>query len=90
MDSAAELHLRQLIFESLADVVAENGVISRAELEALPVGGQTRRIVDRSRGIWNPSDLLATLSVISNPKGLYADAHVGDSRRISRGGMRGH
>lgn len=79
MDSAAELHLRQLIFERLADVVAENGVISRAELEALPVGGQTRRIVDRSRGIWNPSDLLATLSVISNPKGPYADAHVGDS-----------
>ena len=79
MDSAVELHLRQLIFERLADIVAENGVVTRAELESLQVGDQTRRIIDRSRGIWNPKDLLATLSVISNPKGPYADTHVGDS-----------
>ncbi len=79
MDSEVELHLRQLIFERLADIVAENGVVSRAELEHLQVGDQQWRIIDRSRGIWNPKQLLATLSVISNPKGPYADAHVGDS-----------
>lgn len=79
MDSEVELHLRQLIFERLADIVAENGVVSRAELEHLQVGDQQWRIIDRSRGIWNPKELLATLSVISNPKGPYADAHVGDS-----------
>lgn len=50
MDSAAELNLRQLIFERLADIVAEHGVITRTELEALPVGGQTRRVIDRNRG----------------------------------------
>jgi putative restriction endonuclease len=79
MDSAVELRLRELIFERLADIVAEQGVVTRSELESLQVGNETRRIIDRSRGIWNPRDLLATLSVISNPEGPYADTHVGES-----------
>jgi len=79
MDSQVELHLRQLIFDRLADIVAENGVITRSELEQLQVGDQQWRIIDRNRGIRNPRELLATLSVISNPKGPYADTHVGDS-----------
>lgn len=79
MDSQVELHLRQLIFDRLADIVAENGVITRSELEQLQVGDRQWRIIDRNRGIRNPRELLATLSVISNPKGPYADTHVGDS-----------
>lgn len=79
MDSAVELRLRELIFERLADIVAEQGVVTRTELESLQVGNETRRVIDRSRGIWNPRDLLATLSVISNPEGPYADTHVGES-----------
>jgi putative restriction endonuclease len=79
MDSAVELHLRELIFDSLAEIVSEHGVITRGQLESLQVGNDTRRIIDRSRGIWNPRDLNATLSVVSNPEGPYADAHVGDS-----------
>jgi putative restriction endonuclease len=79
VDSEVELHLRELIFERLAETVAEHGVITRVELESLQVGNETRRIVDRSRGIWNPRDMLATLSVISNPSGPYADMHVGES-----------
>lgn len=79
MDSQVELHLRQLIFDRRADIVAENGVITRSELEQLQVGDQQWRIVDRNRGIRNPRELLATLSVISNPKGPYADTHVGGS-----------
>ena len=70
---------RQLIFEKLANIVAENGVVTRTELEQLQVGDRQWRIIDRNRGIRNPKELLATLSVISNPKGPYADAHVGDS-----------
>jgi putative restriction endonuclease len=79
MDSEVELHLRQLIFHRLAETVAEHGVVTRAELEALPVGNETRRIIDRNRGIWNPQNMLATLSVVSNPAGPYADTHVGES-----------
>jgi putative restriction endonuclease len=79
MDSEVELHLRRLIFDRLAEIVAEHGVVTRPELEALQVGDETRRIIDRSRGIWNPQSMLGTLSVISNPSGPYADADVGDS-----------
>lgn len=79
MDSAVELELRRLIFNRLAEIVAERGVVTRPELEGLQVGDSTRRIIDRSRGIWNPSNMLATLSVISNPAGPYADTDIGDS-----------
>lgn len=79
MDSEVELQLRRMIFDRLAEIVAEHGVVTRTQLEALPVGSGTRRIIDRSRGIWNPQDLNATLSVVSNPQGPYEDAHVSDS-----------
>ncbi len=79
VDSAVELELRRLIFDRLAEIVAEHGVVTRSELEALQVGGETRRIIDRSRGIWNPNSMLATLSVISNPAGPYADTDIGES-----------
>jgi putative restriction endonuclease len=79
MDSAVELHLRRLIFERLSDLRADRGVVTRAQLEALQVGNETRRIIDQSRGIWNPKDLEATLSVVSNPSGPYSDADVGES-----------
>ncbi|OBK34233.1 restriction endonuclease [Mycobacterium sp. 1245111.1] len=79
MDSAAELHLRELIFTQLAELVSEYGVVTRKQLDALQIGGETRRIIDRSKGIWNPKDLLATLSIVSSPDGGYSDAHVGES-----------
>jgi putative restriction endonuclease len=79
VDSEAELRLREMIFARLAEIVAQHGVVTRTELESLRVGDETRRIIDRNRGIWNPQGLLATLSVVSNPEGPYADSHVGDS-----------
>lgn len=79
MESEVELHLRRMIFDRLAEIVAEQGVVTRTELEALEVGGQTRRVIDRNRGIWNPKDLRATLSVVSSPQGPYSDTHVDDS-----------
>ena len=79
VDSSVELHLRGLIFQRLAEIAAARGVVRRAELETLEVAGEPRRIIDRSRGIWNPKDLAATLSVVSNPHGPYRDEGVGDS-----------
>jgi putative restriction endonuclease len=79
VDSQVELHLRCLIFDRLSELVAENGVVTRSQLESLQVGGETRRVIDQSRGIWNPRDLLATLSVVSSPDGPYEDTHLGDS-----------
>jgi putative restriction endonuclease len=79
VDSEVELHVRELIFRQLAELVSEHGVVTRKQLEALQVGHQTRRIIDRSKGIWNPKDFLGTLSIVSSPDGGYADAQVGDS-----------
>ena len=79
VDSAVELHLRELIFERLAEIAAARGVVRRAELERLEVAGGLRRVIDRSRGIWNPKDLAATLSVVSNPQGPYRDQELSDS-----------
>lgn len=79
MDSAIELQLRALIFHELADLVAEQGVVTRAQLESLRVGDRTQRIIDRNRGIWNPTSMLATLSIVSSPDGPYDDTHVSES-----------
>jgi hypothetical protein len=54
VDSEAELRLRQMIVDRLAEIVAEHGDVTRSELESLRVGAETRRIIDRNRGIWNP------------------------------------
>lgn len=64
---------------ALAEITAENGAVTRAQLSALEVDGTTRRLIDQSRGIWNPRDLEATLSVVSSPSGPYADQDVGSS-----------
>ncbi|MFF7941324.1 HNH endonuclease [Nocardia gamkensis] len=79
MESGAELELRQMIFDHLAQRVAEQGTLTRAELTALPVNGGTRRLIDLNRGIWNPRDLQATLSIVSKPDSQYSDGEVGES-----------
>ncbi|MEB3070037.1 hypothetical protein [[Mycobacterium] vasticus] len=79
MDSAVELELRQLIFQRLTELTTEHGIVTRAQLESLKVGDGTYRLIDRSRGIRNPRDMAATLSIISNPSGPYADEQISDS-----------
>ncbi|WP_081665250.1 HNH endonuclease [Mycobacterium sp. UM_CSW] len=78
MDSEVELHLRRLIFDRLAELIAENGVVMRSELESLQVGDDTYRLIDQGRGIRNPKDMLATLSVVSSPDGPYSDTQIGN------------
>lgn len=52
MERSVELHLRNLIFDRLSEIVAERGVVTRAELESVDIGGgETRRVIDQSRGI---------------------------------------
>lgn len=79
MDSAVELNLRRLIMASIAEHVAETGLVTRDQLTNINVGGETRRAIDRSRGIWNPRDLSATLSVVSSPNSEYSDTDIGNS-----------
>jgi len=70
--------LRDLIITSVMDRAGKNGgFVTRADLSfvSLPTGG-SRRVIDAARGIWNPRDMEATLSVVSSPSGPYADREV--------------
>jgi len=75
--SPVELALRQQIMVSLADRVSRNGgVISRKELSAFEVNGEALRLIDTSKGIWNPRSMDVTLSIVSTPNGPYDDEDV--------------
>lgn len=70
-------HLRDEIIMSVLDRASRNGgFVTRDELTSIPMSGGTRRVVDRARGIWNPHDMDATLSVLSSADGPYADREV--------------
>jgi putative restriction endonuclease len=72
---AAELELRLRIMAALeAHKAASGGTITRDELTPFFVDEHlSLRLIDQSRGIWNPRNLQATLSVVSDPKGVYDD-----------------
>jgi putative restriction endonuclease len=57
---------------------ASGGVVSRAELESFTYAGETIKLIDQSRGIRNPRQLVATLTILSQPKGPYDDLRTED------------
>lgn len=70
--------LRDSIISSVMTRASRNGgFVTRADLSwvSLP-SGEGRRVIDAARGIWNPRDMDATLSVVSSPTGPYADREV--------------
>ena len=73
MERASEIELREAIMHELTILTAAQGYVTRDQLSRLQVGDQVRRVIDTSRGIWNPQDLAATLSVVSSPDGPYDD-----------------
>lgn len=51
--------------------------LTREEISAFRVEGATPvRLIDQSRGIWNPREFEATLSILSSPDGPYGDAEI--------------
>ncbi|WP_432514269.1 HNH endonuclease [Kineococcus sp. SYSU DK001] len=76
--SPIEEDLRARIMDRLAQVVSTNGgVVTRDELTAFQFGaGESRKLLDRNAGIWNPKDLAATLSIMSSSDGPYDDKDV--------------
>ena len=81
MDSAAEMQLRQMVFDHLSKAIAEKGdrAFTRTELNSFWVGDHHRRLIDVAKGIWNPQDLLGTLAIVSDSNGGYADEEINDS-----------
>lgn len=73
-----DLALRALIMERLAERVSvSGGYLTRSQLSAFDLGiGVQRRLIDTTRGIWNPRDLNGTLSILSSPNGPYDDREV--------------
>lgn len=57
----------------LTVLTATQGYVTRDQLARLRIGHQDRRVIDTSKGIWNPRDLEATLSIVSSPDGPYDD-----------------
>jgi putative restriction endonuclease len=72
-ESLGELELRRLIMNALTEATSDAGTVTREQLSSIDLGFETRRLIDQSRGIWNPQDLQATLSVLSTPSGPYED-----------------
>ena len=77
MTSAEEVH-RRLIIDTVNQRASRNGgFLSRADLSWIDLGGGIGvRVIDASRGIRNPKEMDATLSVLSTPNGPYADREV--------------
>ena len=63
--------------EHLSARVAHNGgVITRRELESFDFQGADHRLIDISRGIWNPKAHSVTMSIVSKPNGPYEDEDI--------------
>lgn len=74
-----ELGVRRAAMAYLAELMAgSGGVVTRAQLEAFAYGGEQLKLIDQSRGIRNPRQLAATLSILSQPKGPYDDVQTED------------
>lgn len=59
-------------------MAASGGVVTRSQLEAFSYAGEQLKLIDQSRGIRNPRQLSATLSILSQPKGPYDDVETED------------
>lgn len=79
VDSEVELQLRTMLYEHLASIADDHGIVTRADLESVSIGGNVYRVIDQGRGIWNPTAFMATLSVISDPRSEYNDGDMGNS-----------
>jgi len=73
-----ELHVRRAAMAYVAKRYTQAGVVTRAELEAFTYSGERLPLIDSSRGIRNPRQLSATLSILSQPKGPYDDVETPD------------
>lgn len=74
-----ELAIREAAMAYLAAIRDRSGgVVSRAELEAFTFEGELIKLIDQSRGIRNPRQLAATLSILSSPRGPYDDVTTPD------------
>jgi putative restriction endonuclease len=76
-----EMRVREAAMLYVSSCAARSGgVITRAELAAFTFEGEPIKLIDQSRGIRNPRQLEATLSVLTQPRGPYADTDIEGGR----------
>jgi len=78
-----DIAFRDIVAEQLFQLAdSHGGFLPWAELESLSLpDGSLLRVVDPGRGgIWNPTDLPATLSILTSPDGPYADRELTGGR----------
>jgi putative restriction endonuclease len=73
-----ELDVRRSAMAYIADNTDPAGRITRRELEAFVYEGEQIKLIDQSRGIRNPRQLMATLTILSQPQGPYDDVETED------------
>lgn len=73
-----QIQLRERIMQDLTQLYEKNGCVTREELSNYVIDRKPFRLVDQSRGIWNPKFLDSTLSIISDPDSHYKDHHRDD------------
>lgn len=76
MESPARAALRARIFDLLPSLVHPSEIIDRQSLLDFTVDGESLPLIDYSRGIRNPRQLDATLSVVSSANGPYDDMAI--------------
>ncbi len=70
---------REAIMHALAEEFGHNAVLTREWLSRVDLQWGSERLIDISKGIWNPRSYAATLTIVSDPHGQYDDGHHGDS-----------
>ncbi len=77
VDPAEQWRLRLAAFDAVDTFVEKRGGFATFnELRDFELEGRRFPLIDRSRGIWNPREFDATLSIVSVADGPYGD-HVG-------------
>lgn len=64
---------------ALATEFGQQAVLTREWLSRVDFGWGPERLIDTSKGIWNPSAYAATLTIVSDPESEYDDGDHGGS-----------
>lgn len=77
-DLSHELSKREALIHALTIELAGTASLSRKRLSTFDFGWGPERLIDTSKGIWNPQAYAATLTIVSDPESEYDDGDVGD------------
>ncbi len=78
-DPHDESSKREALMHALATEFGQRAVLTRDYLTRVDFGWGPERLIDTSKGIWNPKSYAATLTIISDPDSEYDDGDHGDS-----------